>query len=539
MSVRTVAPSQRLRIAIGLTALKFKPSEQSIQCPVYFAHAYLTSGSSEECDAWRDRVVALEAELQTTRAAASSEHIELLALKSAASISAQKSQVSESTTSAPKKKGKKPRRTSDAKKAQVLGVCPPSSPRSKRKTPEPCASRAFPCRLSGGVAYYMRIVAGPSSPSPRRINCGLFSSLHALDAAVSAVATTKVRSPPDTALVAAATIRCIDVLHGLLARATSPLLAPDTPLDPTPREALNGIERTLPRILRTAISTLDRADVDLASAAGLRWYADPTEGDDLAQFPTNDTTPALDLVLGRVATSLLVPAIRAIVPCTLAKTEHILSSSSSHRPTSPSSSRGREFADGADLLGLVGAGLETLSGTPDIVLHDRIALEAVRALTSLIADQPSQQQGQGSPAQRIHRIARKDALHFLCDAALLSLCRTAPAAAPPGSAAEMLGLALETALGELALTLSAREDGSGLDTVEEQRVLVVLERAWSVGRRVGNIGGEAGGDERVDACQNGGHDQDVDPTMTDVDGEDWERDDQRRGSITEPMTDGS
>ena len=30
---------------------------------------------SEECDAWRDRVVLLEAELERTRAAASSEHI--------------------------------------------------------------------------------------------------------------------------------------------------------------------------------------------------------------------------------------------------------------------------------------------------------------------------------------------------------------------------------------------------------------------------------------------------------------------------------
>ncbi|KAH9172830.1 hypothetical protein EDB89DRAFT_1962438 [Lactarius sanguifluus] len=153
MSLRTVDPSQRLRIAIGLTALKFKPPEQSIQSYTlelkhHFRHSAPWSGSSEECDAWRDRVVALEAELQTTRAAASSEHIELLALKS---ISAQKSQVPEPTTSASKKKGKppkKPRRTSDPKKAHVLGVCLPS----KRKTPEPCAGRTFSvlfrcCRL--------------------------------------------------------------------------------------------------------------------------------------------------------------------------------------------------------------------------------------------------------------------------------------------------------------------------------------------------------------------------------------------------------
>ena len=359
----------------------------------------------------------------------------------------------------------------------------------------------------------MRIMAGPSSPSPR-INHGLFSSLHALDAVTT-------NSPPNTALVVAATIRCIDVLNGLLARAISP--AADTPVDPTPHEALNGIERTLPRILRTAISTLDGADVDPSSAMDLRWRADPTEGDNdpTQQRRPNDTTCALDLVLGRVVTSLLVPSIRAIVPCTLAKTERILSSSSS---------RGIESADATDLLGLVSATLEALSSLPHVALHERVALEGVRALTSLIADQ---QEGEYPSAQRIQRIARKDALRFLCDAVLLSLRRTSPVAA----AGEMLGLALETALGELALTLSAREGKSGLDAVEEQRVLVVLERAWSVGRRVGNIGGDAGDEERIDASQSDVHGQDVDVTMTDVDGEDRE-DDQRRGSDTESMADG-
>lgn len=394
-------------------------------------------------------------------------------------------------------------------------MCWEYASRPKGRPPSPAlAVRSLCC--SDAVAYYMRTVAEPSSPPPRRINRGLFSSLHALDAAVSASATTTANSPPDVALVAAATIRCIDVLHGLLVRATSSL-APDTPLDPTPREALNGIERTLPHVLRTAMSTLDGADVDPLSAAGLQWHAKPTEGHDPAQGPANDTISALDLVLGHAATSLLVPAIRAIVPCTLAKTEHILSSRSS---------KGGESADGAGLLGVVSAALEALPGQPYVALHDRVALEAVRALTSLIVDQPSQQQGK---AQRVHRLARKDALHFLCDAALLSLRRTAPAVAPPG---EMLGSALETALGELALALSAREGGSGLDTVEEQRVLVVLERAWSVGRRVGNIGGDAGGD----AGQSDVHDQGVDATMTDVDGEDR---DQRRGSDPELTADGS
>ena len=510
------------RLFIYFVKFKKKKTAYTLELKHHFRHSAPSSGS-EECDAWRDRVLALEAELRTTRVAASSEHIgrnfftccaRCLTHTSYTFSRASRAQVrrfhiyteagkaAEEAASDVGSQGSQEGSCARGMRGCAVRVDPKVQRKDPRAQRESCVLPLKKLRVVPVVvAYYMRIVVGPSSPSPR-INCGLFSSLHALDAA-SAV------FPPDTALVAVATIRCIDVLHGLLARATSPV-APDTPLDPTPHEALNGIERTLPHVLRAAISTLDRADLDPSSVAGIRWYVDPD--DDPAQRLPNDTISALDLVLGRVATSLLVPAVRAIVPCTLAKTERILSSSSSRR------GGGGASADGADLLGVVGAALEALSGRPHIALHERVALEAVRALTSLIVDQPSQQ----TPAQRIHRIARKDALHFLCDAVLLSLRRTVPAAAPPG---EMLGLALETALGELALTLTAR---SGLDVVEEQRVLVVLERAWSVGRRVGNIGGgDAGSDESMDAGGSDVHGQDVDATMKDVDGEDCERDDQR------------
>jgi hypothetical protein len=59
----------------------------------------------------------------------------------------------------------------------------------------------------------------------------------------------------------------------------------------------------------------------------------------------------------------------------------------------------------------------------------------------------------------------------------------------------MLRAALADALGDLALTQSVREgeSGSGLDVVEERYVMALLERAWSVGLRVGHIGGESNG----------------------------------------------
>ena len=90
----------------------------------------------------------------------------------------------------------------------------------------------------------------------------------------------------------------------------------------------------------------------------------------------------------------------------------------------------------------------------------------------------------------LRRIARKDALQFLCDTALLAFRRSAPAL--HGSPEEMLREALADALGDLALTQSVREgSGSGLDVVEERYVMALLERAWSVGLRVGHIGGDS------------------------------------------------
>jgi hypothetical protein len=76
----------------------------------------------------------------------------------------------------------------------------------------------------------------------------------------------------------------------------------------------------------------------------------------------------------------------------------------------------------------------------------------------------------------------------------------------------MLRIALEEALGSLALTQSAGEGGTGLHIVEEHRVMVVLERAWSVGLRVGDIGGDMD-DTEMDVSHGDVHEQDGDVPM--------------------------
>lgn len=340
----------------------------------------------------------------------------------------------------------------------------------------------------------------PPRPSPGTKN-SLFSFLHALDD-ISAQVSTKPAPPAEAALLAAATIRCLDALHALLARAISPVSC--APEDPTPRDALESIERTLPDILHTVVPYLHHAYIHPSSVTG----PTPDSSDDEPTSPC-DTTLALDLVLGRVTTKVLLPAIRALVPCTLAKTEHILASVGPRTPK-------KDFVDGAQLLSLIAAVLDALCDQQYVTLYDRVALEAVRALTSLIVDRPSHvPYAQQTPTQRIHRIARKDALHFLCDTALLAFRRSAPALR--GSPEEMLRAALADALGDLALTQSARGGGrgSGLDIVEEDYVMAVLERAWSVGIRVGHIDGQLDG-TRMDTGHHDVHGQDGDVTTMDT-----------------------
>jgi hypothetical protein len=81
----------------------------------------------------------------------------------------------------------------------------------------------------------------------------------------------------------------------------------------------------------------------------------------------------------------------------------------------------------------------------------------------------------------------------------------------------MLRSALTKALGDLALTQSNHESGgSGLDIVEESLVMAVLERAWSVGIRVGHIGGDVD-DEKTNASRQDVHEWDGHVTMMDVD----------------------
>lgn len=339
-------------------------------------------------------------------------------------------------------------------------------------------------------------------------NNGLFSSLHALDA-IAVQTVTKSASSLDVAAVVAATIRCIDVLHALLTRSISP--ASVSPENPPPQEALDGIERILPKILRTVIPASNGAFIDSSNATSLE-CAGPADDNPIRTY---ESVSALDIVLSRVTSRILVPAIHALVPCTLTKAEYILSASQ------PESSK-RDFADGSQLLSIISAVLGAFSDPQYITLHDLVALEAVRELTSLIVDRlRSLPRPQLTPAQRIHRIARKDALYFLCDAAMLAFHRSAPASS--GTPEEMLRNALAEALGDLALTQSNRKGSeSGLDVVEENLVMAVLERAWSVGIRVGHIIGDVDG-EKMNASHHDVHERDGDVAMMDVDAVDKQK----------------
>lgn len=397
---------------------------------------------------------------------------------------------------------KKRPKTTHARRSQALEG--PTAAKEKPQVKEfaPPENSTFLYRTSGSwLTICVHPLELPTS-SPWTSN-GLFSSLHALDA-IAVQTITKSASSPDVATVVAATIRCIDVLHAFLTRSISPTSV--SPENAPPQETLNDIGRILPSILRTIIPALNGAFIDPSNATRLQWLSNSADEDPIHTY---EAASALDIVLARVTTRILVPAIHALVPCTLTKTEHTLSA------FQPGSST-RDVADGPQLLSLISAILDALSGPQYITLRDLVALEAVRELTSLIADRPSSvPRAQLTPARRVHRIARKDALYFLCDAALLAFHRSGSAS--PGIPEEMLRSALTKALGDLALTQSNHESGgSGLDIVEESLVMAVLERAWSVGIRVGHIGGDVD-DEKTNASRQDVHEWDGHVTMMDVD----------------------
>ncbi|KAI9510709.1 hypothetical protein F5148DRAFT_538042 [Russula earlei] len=461
MSVSTtpVSPSQCMRVAIAFAALKYKPPDRSIQSYTldlkhYFCRS-ATRSISEESDSWRKRALGLEAELKASRAAATQREGVLEDETEATSTSKRKGT---QTTKRPLK--------SETRRPRPLLI--PSTITAAPKTTD---------ILQSGNTW-PRLLLGK--------DLRLFSSLRALDD-ISALVTTTPVSPHESGLVAAALMRCLEALHALLVRAMSSV--PGAPEDATPQEILEGIEGILPQILCRAVPVLNHAYVDPFSAARLQGHAKLVEDEPIHPY---DRISTLDLVLGRVTTEFLVPAIRALVPCTLVRTEHVLSSLWSESPK-------KDFADGAQLLSLVVAVLGIL---PD---PQYIALIPYAQLTE---------------AQRIYRIARKEALHFLCDAALHAFRRPAPA--PLGSSEYILRAALAEALGNLALTQTAREGGSRLDTVEEYRVMVVLERAWSLGLRIGHINGNVNC-EKVGVNDDDVHEQHGDVSVMEVLGTDITR----------------
>ena len=335
--------------------------------------------------------------------------------------------------SASKGKGKQTKKlpeTSETRRSQALDI--PSTATARDSIPS--GNNAFLCDPHDTrTAGFMRVdVVQPGSSLWTSNN--LFPSLRALDDIATQIAT-KPASPPEAARLVAATFRCLEVLHGLLARAISP--EPSAPEGPTPRDTLEGIERILPDILRTAVTYLHGAYIHPSSVARPGWHASSSDDE---RIRPGDKTSAFDVVLGRVITDLLLPAIRALVPCTLTKTEYILASVGPGTPK-------KDFVDGTQLLSIIGAVLDALPDSQHIILYDRVALEAVRELTSLILNQPTRlPYAQQTPAQRMHRIARKDALHFLCDTILLAFRIRRSALALPGSPEEMMRAALSDAL---------------------------------------------------------------------------------------------
>ncbi|KAI0063086.1 hypothetical protein BV25DRAFT_1899448 [Artomyces pyxidatus] len=454
----TFDQAQTIRIAIALTALKYKPANISIrQYVVDLQRQFCLSCVEVELgeDQNRDHVIELETKLSEVQATSEAQYIELLALRAVA-VAAKE------TPSAP--------------------TVPPAVPTAaKRKRAKKPGVENGPQNTAQDLVAAIPTPVKASTVASTSTEHALLPALRALFALSSAISNPFSSSPPPSLLLASAS-RCIESLGSIFvsSRAHDAAARSAAGSGFSPPEAQNIVTRVLPHVLSTVLPPLlnsFKRSGSIKLQKGNAWPLDASLG-----LPSvdNDLSTALDAIFGSALELILLPAVRAFAPMTAAHVGHCLQPST---PIPRSQTQSVAPLSPASLLGLVASTIDTLAdlcsdaqppaSARDKALlacvqavRDRVALEAVRELTRLFSGEAEAQ----STESRIIRLARKDTLHRLCAAASLSLHR----ASEPSS---ILREALGEALGELVRMPTK----SAMDEVEEAIMLAVVERAWAVG----------------------------------------------------------
>ncbi|KZV68942.1 hypothetical protein PENSPDRAFT_503104 [Peniophora sp. CONT] len=450
----------RLRLAVAFTALTRKPRRQSCSAFILdLQRVFPTSASREEtasvANAWRARALELEDKLNDIQTLAESERTELTSLRLS----------NASTTDGPPSK--------PSKKAK-----PSTDPALTLEAPNlPCATWTPALR-----AMLVLVRSDVSSP-PLHLIINKFG-------------------------------RAVESIHGIIA----PLLAPAS-LNPPPAlqpsDALGLLATTLPQLISATLSAVLHAHKSDGTRRVERDdspYPAPTS---IHRYPaTFCLADAVDALLHPIQVYIVDPILSAISPLAHARSRRLLVSKNeaSSLPTAPIPPAALLPALNTLLHALDGVINASKAGTKRMqVVQERIhalrecaALQATRELLRLLNHSSSQHnEGIRSPAARVARLARKEAIHALCTALTLFL-----APSPQHSSHSVLHEQLRATLSQLALThlsLEGREEEgkrkARLSEVEQDAMLSVLERAWTCGIRWDDGEGEMGSSKaRVGSC---------------------------------------
>ncbi|VDC01133.1 unnamed protein product [Peniophora sp. CBMAI 1063] len=305
--------------------------------------------------------------------------------------------------------------------------------------------------------------------------------------AMLALAQSDVSRPPIQVFIDTFT-RMVESLYEKLTNLLS-FTSPNHPSRSQSSETLSLIGVILPQLLSSALSSIIHAHKSDGSprAEDISSYSAPTAI--LRHQPMYSVADAVDALLQPVQTHIIGPILSSMRNLSRMRTERLLKSKTevSRLPAAPLHPAALLPTLNALLHALANAEATSKGGTrrAQVVLErihamkDCAALCASRELLSLL--DRALGDDVRSPAARVARLARKEALHTLCTALSLFL-EPPPGHLNDGFLRERLGTVLsDLALRHLSLNVKDKtgRNTARLSAVEQDALLSILERAWA------------------------------------------------------------
>ncbi|THH17195.1 hypothetical protein EW146_g3574 [Bondarzewia mesenterica] len=461
-------------------------------------------------DPWRKRALELEDKLRVIHAVSESEHIELLALRSASkNITSPLPTPVDSTPNTSSSKKKKVKRTS-VEKSQLVD-----------------SSQNHKFDLQQILTDY------PDTAPPLSTSSVFLQALRTLQTIARTLDEDSDVPLPPPSIFVAVTNRCLESLGTLLASMVSSHSgssnAASSPSDP---HVLSTVTTVVPHVLWLILLYILRAYTKKGKASCTRetsvWNLDKETAPSLSALALNgDISSVLGAIFGPLAELILLPIVTSFHLVATSRLEALFVSSDCKNAAnaeplpSQAQQRAKTQLNPDDLLHCLRAIIAVLDRMSSVAVHqfprqaqdlmdlvqmlkDRVALQTVRELNGLFSEFEGHESSKVSDladsdltttkltrAARIRRLARKDTLHWLCAVLALSTHAasgdhsSAPLSPEIGIGDSILREALSGSLAEFLRMRFGSQNGQpvrgGMDEVEEGMVLAVFEKAWGVG----------------------------------------------------------